>query len=59
MTMIEKLQKLKEEALESLSKVKDLNSFREIEVKYLGRKGDRLIFCVAFLNWVMKKKEGW
>ncbi len=58
--MIEKLQKLKEEALESLSKVKDLNSFREIEVKYLGRKGDltNILRGVSELGDEEKRKVG-
>ena len=37
--MQSKLQQLKKEVLEQLSKVRDSQSLRDLEVQYLGRKG--------------------
>ena len=38
--MIEKIKKIKAQAIIKLDKAKDLDAFRTLEVKYLGRKGE-------------------
>jgi phenylalanyl-tRNA synthetase alpha chain len=38
--MNEQLEKIKKEILDSLSNIKDSNTLRELEIKYLGRKGE-------------------
>ena len=38
--MINKINKIKENALKNLSRVNNLDTFRELEIKYLGRKGE-------------------
>ncbi len=51
--MQNKLKKLQKEIIDSLGKVKDLKALRELEIKYLGRKGE----LTKFLRGIAKLKE--
>lgn len=58
--MKEKLHKLKDEVLEGLRKVADMDALREIEQKYLGRKGELTSFLrnVVSLDEAQKAEMG-
>lgn len=48
--MQDKLQKLKDEVIENLQKVKDSDALRELELKYLSRKGELALFLKSIVN---------
>jgi phenylalanyl-tRNA synthetase alpha chain len=58
--MKEKLEQLKQEILNNLNKVKSLDAFRELEIKYLGRKGEltRILRGIADLSAEEKRTLG-
>ncbi len=58
--MQEQLLKLKQEILNQLKNVKDLSVWRELEIKYLGRKGEltKILRSVADLSAEEKKTLG-
>ncbi len=58
--MESKLNKLKQEISDQLEKVKDLSALRELEIKYLGRKGEltAILRGVAELSAEEKKTVG-
>lgn len=58
--MKEKLEKLKKDIDEQLSKVKDARIFRDLEIKYLGRKGElsKILRGLASLSAEEKKTIG-
>ncbi len=58
--MEEKLRQLKDKALRELERVSDLNSFRDLEIKYLGRKGElaEILKSIPSLNGEEKKIFG-
>ncbi len=58
--MKEKLEKLKQEILNNLNKAKSLDVFRELEIKYLGRKGEltKILKGIASLSVEEKKTLG-
>ncbi len=55
-----KLQKLKEEFLEALNQVRDLSSLRELELRYLSRKGElsKLLGELKELSVELRKETG-
>lgn len=59
-TMQDQLNRLKEKILGDLGKVKDLSVWRELEIKYLGRKGEltKILRSVADLSAEEKKTLG-
>jgi len=58
--MEDKLNKIKKEVWESLNKIKNSESLRELEIKYLGRKGEltKVLKNVASLSDADKKTIG-
>lgn len=58
--MLEKLNKIKEEALKALSDVKDLSILEEIENKFLGRKGEltKILRGMANIDASLRKDVG-
>jgi phenylalanyl-tRNA synthetase alpha chain len=58
--MQDKLQQFRQEVLDSLKSVKDINSLRGLETKYLGRKGEltRFLRGIAKLEGGERKKIG-
>ncbi|MFH0955804.1 MAG: phenylalanine--tRNA ligase subunit alpha [Candidatus Falkowbacteria bacterium] len=58
--MQEQLQKLRQEIIDKLSGVKQLEAWRELEIKYLGRKGEltKILRSVADLSAEEKKTLG-
>lgn len=58
--MIDDLNKIKQEALNQLNTIRDLNSWRELEIKYLGRKGEltRILRGLVQLDAEAKKTVG-
>ena len=58
--MQDKLLKIKQEVLEVLEKSKDLKKLKDLEIKYLGRKGEltQVLRGIASLNAEDKKKIG-
>jgi len=58
--MKEKIEQLKQEIIDNLNKVKDLDAFRELEIKYLGRKGEltKILKGIASLSVEEKKVLG-
>lgn len=58
--MKEKIQKIKEEVLEKLNNVKNLDDLKEIELKYLSRKGEfsQIMRQLKDLSLELKKEVG-
>ena len=58
--MIQKLEQLKNEAIEKLKEIKDLDSLQSLEKKYLGRKGEltAILRGIVSLSVEDKKKIG-
>jgi len=58
--MENKLRQLKQEALKDLAKIKDWQGLRDLEIKYLGRKGEltKILRGLADLNEQDKKSIG-
>jgi phenylalanyl-tRNA synthetase alpha chain len=58
--MIEELNKIKEEVLKAIDKASDSNALRELEIKYLGRKGEltRILRNLATLSEDQRKSIG-
>ena len=56
----DKIEQLKKEALESISKVADLSSLELLKIKYLGRKGEvsSILRSLADLNVEEKRRLG-
>lgn len=57
--MKQKLQQLKQDSLEKLAKINSLDSFNELEIKYLGRKGElsQILRGISNLEKIEEKKE--
>lgn len=55
-----KLEQLKQEILDNLAKAKDISTWRDLEIKYFGRKGEltKILRSVAELNAEEKKTVG-
>ena len=60
MNMKDKLQKIKKEILDQLAGVKDLNALKDLELKYLSRKGEftSILKSIKDLNEKQKKEFG-
>lgn len=55
--MQEQLKKIKENVINSLENIKDLNSLMELKNKYLSKKEKSLYYLPVLAKWILKKER--